>query len=520
MTVNKNLKGFLLCSVVALTLPGSSAAQTNDAKLKAFANGLPDDVKRQLARRSDTFLRNMANTVFDIAPDGIVTKESIEIRDKRTIAGLRVREITQILTYDLDGDGSVSAREIEVQLQYLNGNQRGQLTVAVIENDTDGDGSLSLKEILDAAEEKVKKHNANRNQNYSHLMAFDYDGNGKVDLAEISSVVAAIDPELLKVGKKRRNTASPSTVLCKVPKPKDAEVVLLSGYQGAAISTLAVSGQEMETTVATVMIENGTTPLYIFATAYDSIVWKFDGATDRIQHLVVQPRSTRNGPGAAVAGVDASKVTFVPERACISGYVKSKSAKERAKIGSLSTLLGKNVDSFALSYTINNLRVPQTKDNAISDTEKHPYREPVSFSIGENSYELSATGMVVKGDEHGASGQQATNRTTIRELMRFRPGGLIPLSGDQVHAAEDVQPYEILPQEAGLLQLMAEGKIEFDRGTYVITKPIARFPAGLFGAHSVKFVLGEGVPMPAGSPGHSSVISGETGECLAGRLCR
>ena len=351
-------------------------------------------------------------------------------------------------------------------------------------------------------------------------MAFDYDGNGKVDLAEISSVVAAIDPEMLEVSKKRRTAAAPSTVLCKVPKPMDAEVVLLSGYQGSAISTLAVSGQDVETTVATVVIENGTRPLYIFATAYDSIVWKFEGATDRIQHLVVQPRSTKDGPGAAVAGVDKSKITFVPERACINGYVKSKSAKDRAKIGTLSTLLGKDIDSFALSYTIKNLRVPQTKDNTISNAEEHPYREPVSFSIGENSYQLSATGMVVKGDGHGNSDQQATNRATIREMMRFRPGGLIPLTSDQVHAAGDVQPYEILPQEAGLLQLMAEGKIEFDRGTYVITKPITRFPAGLFGAHSVKFVLGEGVPMPGGSPGHSSVISGETGECLVGRLCR
>ena len=129
MTVIKNLKSFLLWSVVALSLPGLSTAQEKAAGLKAFANALPDDVKRQIARRPDNFLRNMANTVFNIAPDGIVTKEAIEMRDKRNNAGLRVREITQILTYDLDGDGSVSAQEIELQLPYLPGNQRGQLTV-------------------------------------------------------------------------------------------------------------------------------------------------------------------------------------------------------------------------------------------------------------------------------------------------------------------------------------------------------------------------------------------------------
>jgi hypothetical protein len=39
-----------------------------------------------------------------------------------------------------------------------------------------------------------------------------------------------------------------------------------------------------------------------------------------------------------------------------------------------------------------------------------------------------------------------------------------------------------------------------------------RFPAGLSGAHSVRFILARGVPMPDGSPGHSTVISEETGQ--------
>lgn len=55
-----------------------------------------------------------------------------------------------------------------------------------------------------------------------------------------------------------------------------------------------------------------------------------------------------------------------------------------------------------------------------------------------------------------------------------------------------------------------------------IVKPIKRFPAGLNGSHAVVFVLAKGVPMPAGSPGHSCVISEETG-AAAGNvspLCR
>lgn len=48
-------------------------------------------------------------------------------------------------------------------------------------------------------------------------------------------------------------------------------------------------------------------------------------------------------------------------------------------------------------------------------------------------------------------------------------------------------------------------------GAFYIASAIPRFPAGLFGAHAVTFILGRGVAMPAGSPGHSCVLSEDTG---------
>jgi hypothetical protein len=69
----------------------------------------------------------------------------------------------------------------------------------------------------------------------------------------------------------------------------------------------------------------------------------------------------------------------------------------------------------------------------------------------------------------------------------------------------------VLPEEAGLVQLVAAGDIARNRlGEYLIKKKI-RFPAGLYGGHSVKFLLLRGVPTPDGDPGHSVVISEETG---------
>jgi hypothetical protein len=41
-----------------------------------------------------------------------------------------------------------------------------------------------------------------------------------------------------------------------------------------------------------------------------------------------------------------------------------------------------------------------------------------------------------------------------------------------------------------------------------------RFPAGLHGAHLVRFRIQKGVAMPEGDPGHSCVIVEETGMAL------
>lgn len=54
-------------------------------------------------------------------------------------------------------------------------------------------------------------------------------------------------------------------------------------------------------------------------------------------------------------------------------------------------------------------------------------------------------------------------------------------------------------------------------GAYVVLAPM-RYPAGLYGAHSVTFIISEGVPRPEGNPGHSAVLDMNFGTC-SGALC-
>jgi hypothetical protein len=48
-------------------------------------------------------------------------------------------------------------------------------------------------------------------------------------------------------------------------------------------------------------------------------------------------------------------------------------------------------------------------------------------------------------------------------------------------------------------------------GVQVVRQKI-RFPPGLYGAHSVTFLIMKGAPYPDGDPGHSCVVTEEAGE--------
>jgi hypothetical protein len=80
----------------------------------------------------------------------------------------------------------------------------------------------------------------------------------------------------------------------------------------------------------------------------------------------------------------------------------------------------------------------------------------------------------------------------------------------------------VLPAEFGLAQQVGNGTlIRTGDRQFTIVRPLARFPAGQNGAHSVSYVVAKGVPMPGGSPGHSCVREEATDKPAPGaRECR
>ena len=503
---------FLLCGSLSVH------AQSN---LEDFAAALPDDVKRQIDRRGNSeFIKNSVQQLYQISPDGVLTRSAIALANEHQAAQQRMGFISQILRYDLNGDLAVSRDEIGRQIQFIRQSERGQIEVFFLDYDTDKDDTISIQEISKAA----KAVPLNRRNSSEQLFSFDFNGDEKVDLDEIVSVLSAL-PEKSSVSRQSKvRPSSSNNRSCIAPKvPAGHEVALLTGYEGRALSTIAVNGQSTETTATVVTIEEGDTPLYLVLAAFSPIVWEFEGNTDRIKTVLVQgPRGELFGPGVAVAGLSKGIVHFADPRSCLDKVPTRTGPELNAASAQLSRALGTRVTHSAATYYLQDIQMPSgTVNEARREASAQRYKQMQTFNLGGSKFALSAKGMTVLNEGGEPEKETITEGYAIREMVRFYPDGVSDYSSTELVASGQIEAYQILPSSAGILQLIALGKVEpIGRGKYRVIAPIERFPGGMSGAHSVTFFLAEGVPLPKGGLGHSTVYSEGDNACLIGTRCK
>lgn len=311
--------------------------------------------------------------------------------------------------------------------------------------------------------------------------------------------------------------AAKDAVNCDAPMPDaNAQVVFLSGYIGASLSTVSVTGQDYETTVATVTVENGKAPLYVFAAAYSAVIWKFEGATDRISTLVVQPGGGKFGSGAGVLGVAKNAITFVAPESCIKRFASGPGLAAQTALAQLSGHIERPIDAVALSYMLAHIKIPsgQIDEPRHSKTRQH-YDNQIEFSLGGARYRMSSNGVQRLNVSGAPIATVSKDQRTIQQMMRSHPEGVTEVRAKDLVASAEHERYEILPNTGGLLQLIADGQIEILEAhepgdeSYVLLSPFPRFPGGMYGPHSVTFIIPNGVPMPAGQLGHSIIRMGK-----------
>lgn len=519
----KTLTGFLLGTALSL-LPLTTSAQDAGAlreRIFSFAseNTLAAAHLRRLEKPEyrPQFTAMLIEELFRVDPGGQVTQESVDLRLTMGLAQQRAQQLSRLLVWDLNGDGQIDATE---RSRFFGQGAAGVET-AFANGDADRDGTLSFAELSTLAEADLSQHS--RAAVSSVLMVFDFDQDGVVNVEDISRTMDALGDEPLGLANvlqrqdgarlqyglaRRQQTAS----RCNAPKPSAAsQFVVVSGYEGAALSTVAVSGRDDVTHVATIEVEPGETPVFLLLGAYGTIIWDVTGATDRIEAVVTQ--------GGGVLGLPKEKVHFVPRNGCFAYVSSVEGSKGAAAYREAEQSFGRAPNSMFARYTISQIAVP----SGTAPPDRGDGNGADMLVIDGKRFEVTPEGLRPLDDArdqlpgpgpYGAAG-------TLRSLLRFNPGGLREVDAEDVVSATEAEPYDIYPQQAGLLQLVLDGRARFTRdGVYLIEQEIPRFPAGLNGAHSVRFMLGEGVAMPGGSPGHSSVFSAETGKCLISRCMR
>lgn len=517
------------CLIVAffmstsLTLTASAAAQQPPPASKNWLVGIeillaaPGQTREKVLKHVEKTLRK-----YDNNGDGLTAKEVAAFKVEET-AKLDARLAAFYAPYDLDSDGSVTLAEAErsllrklkksdaASLDAKSARWFKQKLARLMRLDVNGDKVVAADEMRASVQDAIGRSKMPRNNEITFFFGLDPNKDGRLTFEELVALTdeafrkydtngnGVMDVEETKPLNVRALAAmDKKTHSCKLPKPNaDEQVIVLGTHRGAGISTVSVSGPDDVTTTRSVIIEPGEKALYIVLTSKESMIWKFEGETTRISRVIVITRGLGSDTSAGVMGLQAKQVHFAKPRTCPTythpgrypGYHPTEKQKKILQRGAkknrakMELVLGGRVDVFVGARRS---EIPSLPSGKVSE-------DP-------NRREIDAVGL------------DANARGLYQKLY---PGGVDEIDPGKVVAPKPVQPYEVLPGYAGLVQLLRDGAVvRLTKKEYRIVKPISHLPAGFRHGRSVTFRLGKGVPLPKGSLGRTCVFSEESDKQL------
>lgn len=473
---------------------------------------------RQNAHR-ENFIAQTLSPLRQLDSDG----DGLDQRDstrEETLARTRerARVAGEFLNMDFNGDLKVTRAEV---LEFLGAGEerRAAAADAMFQKfDTDRDGVASLAEAIAAA--PLPRSRGDSGSNVAALLALDPDGDGRLTASELAARAGAVfdyfdtdrngtlsaeeasairaEQRLVQQVRETREAG------CSYPAPTPgAKLIVYAPYGGQTISSVFVGSPDIETGVIDVRIEPGAQPLYLVFKTYDAVIWRFTGATERIERVVAtgynsarqNGRDARRATAAiGVIGVPRAKVQITgPD--CLPRLEDQREIDSGVPQETLAALFTRKPDVIRADNPVGTLAIPSLTMARFKDSQKPaplPGFDPVIW-------------------------QDATH---------FFPGGLASVKASDVVAAEPVGEYDVLPSKFGLSQLVASGHLTYE-GTsffarkFTLQKPIARWPAEMNGALSTAFIRPDNIPMPQGRLGHSCVLTVEQGaKANWERVCR
>jgi hypothetical protein len=328
-----------------------------------------------------------------------------------------------------------------------------------------------------------------------------------------SAQAPPIDDATIERDNKRFEAEAKIKAPCAMPKASDDAQLVLLRIDADALSTVTVGSQDVATRTGEIVIEAGREPLYLIVTSMGGpTIWRLTGAVERIERLVLGGLRTgpnRGVPGemplAGATGVASDRVTFLRHPHCLAVYQPGPTW-----VAMVPSIVQHEIDRRPRSGgsfgTVSTISVPSLTIRSASGGK----------SAQMVVYDRKNSAMVVEGDPNDRIILKGQNDLG-EELKLFIPGGVVNVDAGRVVASLPAETYAVLPQQAGLLQLMQSGALERNEdGDFLIRRKI-RLPAELNGGH--KLILPAGVPEPDGEPAHACVFVEETQTPIKGSRC-
>ncbi|MEP2102576.1 MAG: hypothetical protein ABJP02_03385 [Parasphingorhabdus sp.] len=422
----------------------------------------------------------------------------------------RRHAINQLLGFDYNGDYTVTRAEIIEYSRSLDATQREEEADSQMARfDRDGDGVATLEEVTQIDPEEEQKE---RDLFLNGLLALDPDDDGQLTVLELSRIAKKVfdhfdqnENGLIDKGEHHRLFQYQSEKRirqrliskgCVYPVASvDAELVLFSTYQAGVLANTWIGKPSVETSIADVIIEPGQAPLYIILDSYHSTIWRFSGATERVEKVVASSfdsherksgYSDQDWPLAsavAAIGIDEDRFHALPAECLTNGA--NISNEHRGGADRIAQIIGRSaMNVIANEYNVGSVKLPQATAQRVMLSKKPA---PEGFDA-----------------------------LMWRDAIRYKPGGLENVDPASLVTSQAVGVYKVLPHQFGLAQLLASGALERIKNSWLlITDAMPHWPARLTGSHREDFVVKDGVNIPEGYPGHSCVI---TEAQAAGRL--
>lgn len=495
----------------ALLIAGIGWAGVTVVQHAAMAQ-VPDPLIRGMSQRTsiDQYLAQIVGGLraVDRMGDGLDV-DDIKFLTERTAARTRANAIGQGLAQDFNGDFKVTRAELE-RAYSGDGNTLDEPEAEIrrkrrVESDLarfdgNGDNIITLQEMAAAST------NDNRpDRQLEELLALDPNDDGKLTAKELRAMAEQAfnrvdidqdgqlsNAEYAIISDRIRDIRTTQMApVCKLPPvPRGAKLLVYGGYEGDAISSVAIGGPDNETNLIDVLIEPGSQPLYIVLTSYESMVWRFRGATSRVTNVVLSSSKSVRGrvPAAGAVGLPSNKVA-IASRGCLGNFHSTENSTSREALAPLRATLKQEPDSVFGSYTAQRISLPSGRVTSANAGET---KMPAGF-----------------------------DKAIWLRAIRYWPAGLVTVDPQQVVSATRAEKYIVLPSQMGLAQLAGSGAItELSANRYRVVRPIAHMPPGMGGSHSVTLVFAKGVPVPPGDPVHSCIIREESAQSEGARCPR